>query len=107
MAINISTENLARKSAQRPWTVVGIWVAVFLISGFLMSTLLSKGETTEFVFVGNPEPKIGKELLEDRLRGPTGTNEIVVIESDTFTVDHQAFRELVEGVTNDIAALGD
>ena len=107
MAFNLSTENLARKSAERPWTVVGLWIALFVISGFLMSTLLSKGETTEFVFVNNPESKVGLELLEDRLRGPTGTNEIVVIESDEFTVDQPAFRDLVEGITDDIAALGD
>ena len=87
MALTFSTENLARSSASHPWRVVAIWLVVFLIGGFLMATLLKDGETTKFVFTGNPEVKQGLDLLEDEIRGPTGTNEIVVIESSTLTVD--------------------
>ena len=46
------------------------------------------------------------ELLEERLTGPAGTNEVVVIEADSLTVDRPAFRELVEKITGDLAALG-
>ncbi len=106
MALTFSTENLARKSASHPWRVVGIWLVVFLVGGFLMATLLKDGETTKFVFTGNPEVNKGLDLLEDEIRGPTGTNEIVVVDSSSFTVDDPQFRQVVESLTSDLAALG-
>ena len=106
MALNLSTESLARSSATHPWRVVGIWVVIFLVAGFLVSSILADGETTKFVFTGNPEVKQGLDLLEDEIRGPTGTNEIVVIQSSTFTVDDPQYRQVVESLTSDLAALG-
>ena len=84
-----------------------MWVVAFVIALILVSTLLKDGETTKFVFVNNPEAKTGLDLLEDRLRGPTGTNEIVVVQSETVTVDDPAFSQVVTSLTDDIAALGD
>ena len=106
MAINLSTESISRVSAKHPWPVIGLWVVSVLIAGFLFVSLLSDGETTEFVFVSDADPQVGLELLEDRLRGPTGTNEIVVIESESFTVEDPEFRQLVEDVTSALAGLG-
>ena len=106
MALTFSTENLARSSASHPWRVVAIWLVLFLIGGFLMATLLKDGETTKFVFTGNPEVNKGLDLLEDEIRGPTGTNEIVVIESSVYTVDDPQFRQVVESLTADLAELG-
>ena len=104
--MNLSTESIARVCARRPWRVVGIWLAVLLISGYLAVIVLPGVETTNFVFISNPEPRVGMELLEERLSGPAGTNEVVVIEADSLTVDRPAFRELVEKITGDLAALG-
>ena len=106
LATKLSTESIARVCAQSPWRVIGIWVALALLGVYLIIAELPGVETTDFVFVSNPEPKIGRELLEDRLRGPAGTNEVVVIESDSLTVDDPAFRELVEVITRDVAAFG-
>ena len=107
MAMNLSTEALARRSARRPWTTIAIWIVVFLVAGVLVNTLLKDGETTEFVFVNNPESQKGFELLEDRLgEGPVGTQEVVVVRSETTTVDDPAFQRVVSGVTDDLTALG-
>ena len=98
MAMNLSTEALARRSARRPWTTIGIWIVVFVVAGFLVNTLLKDGETTEFVFVNNPESQKGFELLEDRLgEGPVGTQEVVVVQSEAATVDDPAFQRVVSG----------
>ena len=72
MAFDLSTENLARKSATHPWRVVTIWVIVFLVAMLLVATILKDDETTKFVFTGNPEVKQGLDLLEDEIRGPHG-----------------------------------
>jgi len=105
MRLNLSTQALAHMSARRPWITIGIWVLVFLISGFLTSTLLADGLTTEFVFTSKPESQQAVDLTEE-IRGPTGTNEVVIVRSDTLTVDDPAFEQVVQGLSEDLAALG-
>jgi len=102
----LSTENLARVSARRPWTVVGIWVAVIVASMAAIGLLLSGALTTEVSLTNNPESQRAENLLKDNLRGPEPTNEIVIVRSDSATVDDPQFREVVEGVYGKISALG-
>ena len=49
MALNLSTENLARSSASHPWRVVLIWVAVLVGAMVAIMALLEDGLTTAFV----------------------------------------------------------
>src|SRR3990170_1073954 len=106
MALNLSTETLARASARRPWLVVGAWVAVFAVSVALIFNLLSDALTNEIGFTNNPESKRADMLLEQRLRGPEKVNEIVIVRSADETVDAPAFKAFVEGLYADVAALG-
>src|SRR3990170_167547 len=106
MALNLSTETLARASARRPWLVVGAWAAVFAISIALISGLLSDALTNEVSFTNNPESKRAETLLEERLRGPQKVNEIVIVRSADKTVDDPAFKAFVEGLYAGVAALG-
>ncbi|MDO8611736.1 MAG: MMPL family transporter, partial [Dehalococcoidia bacterium] len=106
MALNLSTEALARASARRPWLVVGAWAAVFAISIALISGLLSDALTNEVGFTNNPDSKRADTLLEQRLRGPEKVNEIVIVRSADRTVDDAAFKAFVEGLYADVAALG-
>src|SRR3990170_331975 len=106
MALNLSTEALARASARRPWLVVGAWAAVFAISIALISGLLSDALTNEVGFTSNPDSKRADTLLEERLRGPEKVNEIVIVRSADETVDAPAFKSFVEGLYADVAALG-
>jgi RND superfamily putative drug exporter len=101
-----STEGLARSSARRPWLIIGVWVAVIVASAVAIGTLLASGLTTEIALTNNPESARAEDLLETRLRGPEPTNEIVIVRSDTLTVDDPAFRSTVEGLYAEIAALG-
>ena len=107
MLSKLSTQSLARGSARRPWLVVGAWVVLIVLAMLINSTLLGDALTTEFGFTSNPESKKADELLEDRLRGPRKISEIVVVQSETMTVDDSAFRERVEGLYDEIMALGD
>lgn len=105
-ALNLSTENLARASANHPWRVVGIWVVVLAACVVFTVSFLENGLTNKFVFTNSSEVKVGIDLLEDEIRGPTGTNEVVVFESTKYTVDDPEYREAVETLTANIAALG-
>ena len=106
MALRISPELLARGSARQPWTTIGLWVLALVIAFFLVATLLDDGLTTEFNFVNTPESQRGLDLLEERLRGPTGTNEVVIIQSQDLTVDDPGFQQVVVSLFEDLGALG-
>ncbi len=99
-----STETLARASAKRPWLTIGIWVVLFLVSGFLIANLLDDALTTEADATTTPESKEARLLIEDRLRGPQRVNEIVIVQSESATVDDPEFQSLVEGIYSDVTA---
>ena len=99
-------ESLALRSARRPWVTIGIWVVVIVISLALRATLFEDAISTEFAFTGNPDSKIADDLLEERFRGPKGTNEVVIIQSETLTVNDEAYEEFVERVFGQLVALG-
>ena len=106
MSLNLSTAAIARASSRRPWTVIGICAVVLAIALFLISSLLSDGLTTRFSFTNDPEFQRGMDLLEERLRGPSGSNEVVIVQSDALTVDDGRFQGMVEGLFADLVTLG-
>jgi hypothetical protein len=105
MAFNLSTENLARASASHPWRVVVIWLVVIVAAMVAIMNLLEDGLTTAFVFTNDPEVQHGEELLEE-IRGPKGTNEVVVFQSTKYTIDDPEYKRAVEGLTAELAKLG-
>ena len=113
MALNLSTENLARSSARHPLAVPVIWFFIIVASIFVIANFLEDGLTTAFVFTNDPEVQHGEELLEE-IRGPKGTNEVVVFESTKYKVPapdggqegDPEYRQAVEALTADLAALG-
>jgi RND superfamily putative drug exporter len=102
----LSTEGLARGSAHRPWRVIGAWAAILVAGLALAYVFLSDGLTIEFAFINNPESKQADTLLEERLRGPTSVDEVVIVQSDTLTVDDPAFQVYVNDLYGEIMSLG-
>lgn len=102
----LSTEALARASARRPWLTIGAWFALLVLSGFLIMNLLADALTTDADITTNPESAQAGKLIEDRLRGSQQINEIVIVQSDSATVEDPVFRRVVEGLYQDITALG-
>src|SRR3990170_7396397 len=96
MALNLSTEALARSSARRPWVVIGVWVLILLVSFVLIFNFLGSALTNDSDFANTPESKRGRELLRDRLRGPERINEVVIVRSPTLTLDSSVFQGYVE-----------
>lgn len=106
MRMNPSTETFARLSAQRPWAVIAAWSAALLAGLALAALFLSNALTIEFAFTNTPEAKRAENLLEERLRGPKTVDEVVIVESDRLTVTDPAFAAYVNGLTDEIVALG-
>ena len=97
---------LARVSARRPLVTIAIWLVVVVITGGLGSSLLDSATTTELRLTSGADSQRAADMLESRLRGPQPVTEIVVVQSETLTVDDPAFRQKVETVFGDIFALG-
>lgn len=106
MSLNLSTESLARSSSRHPWITIGAWVLVLLVAGALVFSLLGDALTTEQNFTNNPEAIRAFDLLEERLRGPLRAKEIVIVRSETLTVDSPAFQGFVVNLFGDIERLG-
>ncbi len=100
------TEALARISARRPWLTIGVWVVLVVIGLGLNARLLDSATTTELKLGGGADSQRAATLLEERLRGPEPIVEIVIVQSESLTVDDPKFREKVEGLFEDVMALG-
>ena len=108
MKLNLSTEAVARASANRPWRTVGVWIVLLVLAIGINSTLLADALTTEFAFTNDPEYERADKLLEERLRGPRRVNEIVIVQSTSegVTVDSQGFRDRVVQLFGEISSRG-
>ena len=105
MALSLSTTSLARGSARRPWVVVGVWLVLLAGSGVGAGLGLGDVVTTDIAFLSRPESVRADDLLRERFYRPrfeageaTGPTQIVVVRSESATVDEAAFRAKVEGV---------
>ena len=107
MASPLSTQSLARSSARRPWTVIGIWVVVLVVFMALAATRLSDALEFEFRITNDADSVVADRLIEDRLSGPKKSNEIMIIKSESLTVDDEDFRQKVESTFGSIMGLGD
>src|SRR6266542_410954 len=103
--MRLSPQSVARWSARRRFTVIGIWVGLFLVGGLLTSSYLSGALTTQADFTNNPDSKQAQQLLEQRLSGPRRSNEVVIVRSESRTVTDPGFKAYVQRLTGDIDAL--
>ena len=104
--MRLSTTNLARGSARRPWLTLALWAAVLLAAGAIIALVLPGSLTAQYSFLGNPDSKRGLDLLQQRLNLPQKANEVVIVRSQTESATDPAFRAGVLALQRDIAALG-
>src|SRR5262245_4998101 len=103
--MKLSPQSVARWSAARRFTVIGIWVGLFLIGGLLTSKYLSGALTTQADFTNTPDSKQAQTLLEQRLTGPQRSNEVVIVRSESTTVSDPQFKAYVQRLKGDLDAL--
>ena len=109
---------LARTSARRPFTVIAIWVGVVVVAAVLaidggvapgpapITDMLNAATTVEFRLNEGAESRRADILLENRLRGSERLSEVVIVQSETLTVDSPEFRARVEAIYGEILSLG-
>lgn len=101
------TQLLARISARRPLVTIGAWVLLVVLALGIVGQLLGSATTTELRLSGSFESEKATAALERLSGGPEPVTEIVIVQSDTLTVDDPAFAAKVGTVFADITALGD
>ena len=107
MASLLSSESLARGSVRRPWITVGIWVLALVFFIASAATLLSDALIFQFKLANDPDSVVADKLIEDRHTGPQRTNEIIIVSSQSITVDDEAFKGKVESIFANVTGLGD
>jgi RND superfamily putative drug exporter len=85
---------------------VGIWVLALLGAGAIIALVLPGNLTAQYSFLGQPDSKTGQELLAQKLDMPQKANEVVIVRSQTATVNDPAFRAAVTDLQAKLTALG-
>ncbi len=98
---------LARISARHPIITIGAWVVLVVVALAIVGQLLGTATTTELGLGSSFESAKADRALEKLLGGPKPINEIIVVQSETLTVDDSAFAAKVNSVFQEIVGLGD
>jgi len=106
MRLNV-TQVLAQKSGKHPKTVIGIWALILVISLVMVAFMLTDTLTTETTFSETPESVQADNLLNKRLNqdDTDEINEMVIIKSDTISVDDPAFQTYTNDIYNQLMGL--
>jgi putative drug exporter of the RND superfamily len=101
----LSTGRIARFAAGHARLVLAGWLVGLVL---LMAAAVTVGGelTDEDEFVGEPESVRGAQLLQDRIPGDQAASELVIVRSETLTVDAPAFQETVEATAAELRAMG-
>lgn len=101
----LSTEYLARISAQNPWKIIFAWIIILAISMYLMINFMGSALSNEFTFNKELESKTAQNIITDKLDVPDKITETVVIKADNQTIDDAEFRTVVENIYSKLTAL--
>ncbi len=101
------TQSLARISARRPLVTILIWIVFVLIALGISARFLGTATTTELTLGGEFESQKAASALESLRGGPEPITEIIIVQSDTLTVDDPVFAAKVNSVFEEIYGLGD
>jgi putative drug exporter of the RND superfamily len=90
------TERLARWSSRHPWRAFGAWLGAIVVALAFAILFLPGNLTTEGHVTGNPESKQAERIFDERFPpDPRAADELIVVRSETRTVDDPEFRAFV------------
>jgi RND superfamily putative drug exporter len=106
--MRISPESFARASSRHPWRTVVAWVIVLGGAiGLIAAGLFGDALTNAIDFTNEPEAKEAARLVEERLRGEEPDSELILVISETATVEDPVYAEYVGAIQQEVLALGD
>ncbi len=99
------TQQLARRCAQRAGRTITVWSVVVLIAIGSIATLLGGAITTEGNVTTEPDSVKGQNLLDERFSDRDPATELVVVRSESGTVEDPAFRQQTADLRDEIAGM--
>ena len=99
------TQRLARTCAHRAGRTIAIWAAVVVLAMASIAMLLGGAITTEGNVTTEPDSVKGMNLLDERFASRDPVTELVVIRSESGTVQDPAFRQQVSDLRVEIAGM--
>ena len=105
--MKLNPETLARATSRHPWSTIGVWVLVIVVSGVLSSRLLSDVLTDDMAFQNDPESAraaaiVNQEFAGGGTVGAESTEFLVVSSAEPWDESAAAFVRELEA---DVAAL--
>lgn len=103
------TETLARACGKHKWLTVGIWGLALILAVVAIKFWLSGALVTDATFTGSPPESMQAQTLMDNRLGTgkaTTMDEMLIVRSNTLTVDDPAFKAEVQGLYKDLMAMG-
>jgi putative drug exporter of the RND superfamily len=97
-----STGGISRFSARRRWLIVIGWVLALVIAGVAATQMQT---TFEGELTNGSESVTAAKLIEERIGGDNTVTEMVIVRSETETVDSSAFQLHVESVATELRAM--
>src|SRR5918994_1006975 len=102
--MKLNTETVARASARRPWTTLGLWVVVIAAAVGVTVQLLGDVLSQEFDFTNRPESVRAQEVIDEKFGGNGAEDtEFVIVESDSLSVEEPQFEAAVKGLQAELA----
>lgn len=102
-----STSRISTASARHPWRTIGVWLVLLVIGAMAAGLFLSDALTTRIELLNNPESAQAQQLLEDRMGYTTPLTETIVVSSNSLTVDDPEFKQVVDGIFEELASMPD
>jgi uncharacterized membrane protein YdfJ with MMPL/SSD domain len=97
------TQRLALAAARHPWRTIAAWLLALVVSIGLIVFFLGDALTGEAEQLNNPESQQAYDLVSERLPPSAEfTTDIVLVRSDTVTVDEPEFARKVNQLKADL-----
>jgi RND superfamily putative drug exporter len=101
------TEKLARASSRHTWRVFGGWIGAIVVALALVIAFLPGNLTTNGHVTGKPQSKQAEDLFNGRFPPDKhGVDELIVVRSQTRTVNDSSFKSFVQSVVRQGDATG-
>ena len=105
------TQQLARVSVHRRWTVISAWAVGVLLSAVAIAGLLGTALTTDDDFTGRPEAQRAEQVLQQAfppVRADQGfeVDETVIVSSPWMSADDARFAERLDTLATELRRAG-
>jgi RND superfamily putative drug exporter len=104
----VSIKNITVWSAQHRNITIVSWIALVVAAGLVTLTYINSAITTDLGFTNEPESVVAADLIRDsgiEMDLDRSEYEVLIIRSETYSVDDQNFIEFFDSLTSDLSDL--